>query len=390
MFDAIDFPVGYHHLHKTKIIDYQLNRWISLGYCRLTDMQMAAARIKTLDDWKDVMVSLAESALEEGRLMNGVFLLRAAEFFTQSTEPDKRRLYDRFIELFYGTLAQDEPIERHHVPYGNATLPAFRIRHQVTPWQGTLVMHGGFDSYIEEFYSIARHFSRQGYDVIAFEGPGQGGALRVQGLPLTYQWEKPAKAVLDYFDVDHVAWLGISMGGWMCFRAAALEPRIRCAIAWSIAYDYMEIPPARVAAFARWLMKQKGLFGPLTELKMKLRPQEKWGIDNLMFITRTSNALDASQCILEFNAVNQMPDKVKQDVLILTGEADHFIPLKMHHKQVAALVHARSITERIFTSDEHAENHCQVGNMGLALDVMSDWLLKTHDQPADREMLLAS
>ena len=35
------FPVGYHDLHKTKIIDFQLNRWYSLGYARLKDMEEA-------------------------------------------------------------------------------------------------------------------------------------------------------------------------------------------------------------------------------------------------------------------------------------------------------------------------------------------------------------
>jgi len=32
------FPVGYHRLHKTKIIDFQLNRWYSLGYTRLGEL----------------------------------------------------------------------------------------------------------------------------------------------------------------------------------------------------------------------------------------------------------------------------------------------------------------------------------------------------------------
>lgn len=65
---------------------------------------------------------------------------------------------------------------------------------------------------------------------------------------------------------------------------------------------------------------------------------------------------------------------MKQDVLILTGAKDHFIPLKMHYKQVDALRNAKSVTARIFTEEDHAENHCQVGNFGLALDVMEKWL----------------
>jgi len=86
---TFEFPVGYHTLHKTKIIDYQLNRWYSLGYCRLEDMREAGANIDGLADWKDEQVRLAEKALAEGRLLNGTFHIRAAEFFTHHTDPDK-------------------------------------------------------------------------------------------------------------------------------------------------------------------------------------------------------------------------------------------------------------------------------------------------------------
>ena len=53
---------------------------------------------------------------------------------------------------------------------------------------------------------------------------------------MDYEWGKPVKAVLDYFDLDNVTWLGISMGGWFCFRAAAFEPRINRVIASSVSF----------------------------------------------------------------------------------------------------------------------------------------------------------
>ena len=76
----------------------------------------------------------------------------------------------------------------------------------------------------------------------------------------------------------------------------------------------------------------------------------------------------------QLNEENLHSDKVTQDVLILTGKKDHFIPLKMHDMQVKALANARSVTARVFTRDDQAHNHCQIGNMGLALDVMARWL----------------
>jgi hypothetical protein len=74
------------------------------------------------------------------------------------------------------------------------------------------------------------------------------------------------------------------------------------------------------------------------------------------------------------NEKNIHSELVKQDVLILTSRNDHFIPFKMHEMQLKALVNAKSVTGRIFTKEEHAENHCQTGNIGLSLDVMIKWI----------------
>ena len=65
---------------------------------------------------------------------------------------------------------------------------------------------------------MAVYFSNLGYEVIMFEGPGQGATLKKYNLPLTHEWEKPAKAILDYFNLEDVTLIGISMGGWLCLR----------------------------------------------------------------------------------------------------------------------------------------------------------------------------
>jgi len=53
---------------------------------------------------------------------------------------------------------------------------------------------------------------------------------------------------------------------------------------------------------------------------------------------------------------------------------DNFIPLKMLKMQEEVLTGARSVTIRIFTEKEHAHNHCQIGNIGLSLEVMDEWM----------------
>ena len=38
------------------------------------------------------------------------------------------------------------------------------------------------------------------------------------------------------------------------------------------------------------------------------------------------------------------------------------------------LKHVRSLTARMFTRQEQAQNHTQIGNLGLSVQVMVDWL----------------
>ncbi|HSA38985.1 MAG TPA: hypothetical protein P5013_08890, partial [Methanoregula sp.] len=75
---TVDFPVGYHDFNNVKIINFQLNRWYSLGYARLEDVKWAGGQIRTFDDWKGVMTSLAEQAVSDERWINAAFYYRAA------------------------------------------------------------------------------------------------------------------------------------------------------------------------------------------------------------------------------------------------------------------------------------------------------------------------
>jgi hypothetical protein len=61
-------------------------------------------------------------------------------------------------------------------------------------------------------------------------------------------------------------------------------------------------------------------------------------------------------------------------VLLLAGSEDHYVPRGQWHRQTDTLEQARSITARLFSASESAENHCQVGNYGLASRTIADWL----------------
>jgi pimeloyl-ACP methyl ester carboxylesterase len=382
----IEFPVGYEKFHKDKVYNFQLNRFHSMGYIGHDRLVEAGGNIDSFDSWKTEMLRQAQLADDEGRLMEAAYFYRAAEFYLRHDDPDKVTLHRTFVERFDQAFA-DVPFERFEVPYGGAALPVLRLAASGET-EGTIVMHGGFDSFAEEFAAMMISFSDRGYDVVLFEGPGQGAARRVHGLAFDPAWEKPTSAVLDHFDLDDVTLLGVSMGGYLCLRAAAHEPRISRVIASSIAYDYPSFPGPLGQAIARaFLTRYRDFTNKVSLAKIDKGGIEGWSIDNMMYITDQPTPVEAIDVTWSMDKEFLGSERVTQDVLILTGRNDHFVPFKMHKKQVEALTNARSVSDRIFTARENADQHCQIGNIGLAVEVMLDWLdqLEVGSQPSAAE-----
>jgi len=372
-------PVGFQQFHKNSYFNLQLNRWYSEGFTRAEDIQKAAASIRTTQDFKNAFVVLAKEAAADGRLKNAAFYYRAAEFGTQPSEPDKSCLYDRFHDTFYQAF-KDDAIECHQVPYASGFLPALRLAPEGAN-KGTVVVHGGFDSFIEEFYGIWKSFAEDGYEVSAFEGPAQGGALHKYHLPFNHAWEKPVGAILDFFKRTDVTILGISMGGYWCLRAAAFEKRIKRVIVFPPLLDWMESTGGGMRSMVNWMLKHEGVMRFQIRMKMKM-PSMLHVINHTLFITQKEDVLDVARWELAMNKEFLHSELVDQDVLLLASEKDTFQPTVLYHKQWKALVNAKSITGRIFTAAEQASHHCAIGNMGLAVQVMLDWLNEKRNHSA--------
>ena len=369
------FPLGYYSFHRKQVFNFQLNRGYSLGFTRFEDIEKVGERIHSFEDWKNEMVKLAEKALSEDRLLNAAYYYRAAEFYTFEDPAEKELFYSKFIQYFQASIQEDKN-EQLEIPYQKGYLPAIRIP-QEGKKLGTILLHGGFDSFLEEWYFMLKYLASSGYEVIGFEGPGQGAALRKYGLPFDIEWEKPVRAVLDFLHLSDITLFGLSMGGWLCIRAAAFEPRVQRVIASGHAIDYMKCYPYLIRAVHLWFLKQKGMIGFMNKMAMQKAKADNvqgWMTRQLMYITQKDNPMEAFEIWLAMNEKNIHSEKVTQDVLLLSGSDDHFIPIKMHQKQVEAMVNASSVTDRIFTKEEHAQNHCQIGNIKLLLDTIIDWL----------------
>jgi pimeloyl-ACP methyl ester carboxylesterase len=370
----MELPVGYFNFHNDKFMNYQLNRWYSLGYTRKEDIERAGASIKTFADYVAVFTRLGDEAAAQNRLKNAAFYYRAAEFLVEPGDANKLPLYKKFSSLFYEAFA-DEAIERQKVPYAGGYLPAMVLapRSENGRKKGTIVAFGGFDSFIEEFYCMWVSLAEAGYEVIAFEGPGQGAALREYGLPFDHAWEKPTGAILDYFEVSDATLIGVSMGGYWAIRAAAFDKRIQRVVAFPPVYDWMELAGGISHGTVDFLMKWRGMMNFMVKMKMA-NSKLKHTVNQALFITQKEQPIDVVDWLLGMNKDFLHSELIDQDVLLLGGEHDAFQPPKLVVKQEAALVNAKSVTTRIFTQAEHADQHCQMGNLGLVLETIAAWI----------------
>ena len=403
-------PKGVYKLNPERNFDYQLNRLINWDGGRLEDVQKIADKIHTSDDWKKYLIQLGDEALREERFGNAIAYYRMSEFFMFDGDPDKLKYYRLATKLFYAYY-QDyfrvtdvsggkyPFIEKISVTvsteYGKLMkLPVMHVRpmdengrilggiHEGEPGKDVILLHGGNDSYFEEFLFSLLYLQKQGYEVYCFEGPGQGGVIREQGIHFTHQWERPVTALLNALKLDDVTIIGVSLGGYLAPRAAAFDKRIKRVVAWSIFpcfYDTMlanQAAPVRCATELLMNLHARPVinfaYGKIAE-KM---PVVDWGLKHGCYAYEAEDAYDYARKLKLYD-ISPVAERITQDMLIIGANADHFIPYRIVGNEISLLKNVKSLTFRLFTEQEQAGNHCNVGNGKLALDNILNWIALT-------------
>jgi pimeloyl-ACP methyl ester carboxylesterase len=375
---SFSFPIGYYQLHPDISINFQLNRFYGWAgdESMLTEMRDGLAGVNDYPMFTKIILDLGEKALARHELLKGAYYLRLAEFFLLTNDPRKLPTRQRFVDLLLEHL-QIAPSAYSRIPFGTGWLPAYRL----TPMKpkGTLVVFGGYDSYIEEWLPAALVFRNAGYDTILFEGPGQGAALELAHLPMSPEWEQPVKAVLDFFGLDAVTLMGFSLGGGLVIRAAAFEPRVRRVIAYDVCPNMLECmlrsvpPPGREKLLEGFDSGNEDAVNTFVADAIAKSLLLDWAIQQGLHNTGLKTPYEMLRHYQKYETAS-IASRLTQDVLLMAGAEDHYIPVHQLPDQIATLTHVRSLTARLFTRAEHAQNHCQVGNMGLAFRIMIDWM----------------
>ena len=371
--------------------DLQLNRTFAPILDRPGMDKIAATalpRLRTTKQITELAQRLAERFSSKGDAGAAWHLYELAAFYLGANDPRKRSFIDamstRFDEARNGLA-----LTRHAIPYRGGKLTAMRWEADPTDraqapegTPRTLIMMNGFDGYAEGIIDFASHFPTRPFDIITFDGPGQGHTA-LAGMPLEPEWERPTEAVLDYFGIDNAAALGVSFGGYLVMRAAAYCPRITRVIAFDMMYrllDGLTMPLPRplrpiaeaVVSRARpaWLID--GLMG----IAQRFSADLAWKLQQAQHLTGLHRPSDVLRAFGDYT-MEPLEGRITQPCLVLAGDADQYVPFERLGDVRRALANAAELDVRAFrdAQDPDMAQHCQIGDLDRAFAIMGEWLI---------------
>jgi pimeloyl-ACP methyl ester carboxylesterase len=294
---------------------------------------------------------------------------RLGGFLLPPDDPKRPASWEKEVAYFYkGLNALDIPYERIAVPYAGSSLRALYLPGpEGADHKPLIVMVGGGDSTLEELYLVlGKAAGERGYSILLYEGPGQGQALR-DGLMFLPEWEQPTTAVIGEFLCCHarpakMVLIGMSLGGYLAPRAAAFDEQFDGVVAFDTCFDVEQCFGPIIAALAA---------NP-----MAMNNQDvAWAYNTTRWTLGTRDIEDTQKAFAPYTLA-PVADRIRQDVLILAGEEDHFVPFHQTADFEKALVNARSVSTRIFDRASGGAEHCQCGATTLVHTAIFDWLIE--------------
>ena len=370
--------------------DLQLNRTFAPILDRPGMDKVAATTLPRLRTTKQITAlaqHLAERFESEGDADAAWRLYELAAFYLGADDPRKHRFIDAMSRSF-DEAHRGLALTRHEVPYRGGQLTAMRWeavpadRAQApagTPT--TLVLMNGFDGYAEEIIDFASHFPTRPFDIIAFDGPGQGHTA-LAGMPLEPEWEHPTEAVMDYFSIESAAALGVSFGGYLVMRTAVYCPRISHVIAFDMMYrllDGLTLPlPRPLRPFAEAVVghaRPAWLIDAALRIAPRFSADLAWKLQQARHLTGLSKPSEVLRALGAFT-MEPLEGLIHQPCLVLAGDADQYVPFERLEDVRRALANAASLDVRVFheAEDPDMAQHCQIGNLNRAFTIMGDWL----------------
>jgi pimeloyl-ACP methyl ester carboxylesterase len=280
-----------------------------------------------------------------------------------------------------GAALLDVPPEIIQIPFEGTTLPGyfFRASESAEP-RATVILTGGYDGTAEELYFFTGHAAlARGYNVLAFDGPGQGAALIQQGLTLRPDWETVIGAVIDYAVTrpeildDKIALIGLSLGAHLAPRAASGEHRLAACIADCGPYDIFamaidRVPHAIAARVREGLPSAEALLRPILTTALH-KPTGGWALRRMQLVHGINDPIELVNALRDYTLAGRA-ENIICPTFVCNAEGD-VISASAPELFDALTCEKEFVT---FTAEEGAGDHCEAAARGLYHARSFDWL----------------
>lgn len=360
-----------------------------------------ARRVKDgdLDGWHDEWRAAAERAEALGEEAEaagqsttaGLALLRATTYHRTAgtvylSRPVDPRLSDsiaRQTVTFRRALShlawESETVQ---IPFEGGVLPGYHLRvADDGARRATLILLNGYDGTVEEtYFGNAAAALERGYDVLAFDGPGQGSVLVDQGITLRPDWENVVTPVVDWLigrpgvDAERIGLIGWSLGGYLAPRAASGESHIAACVSDSGFYDLFESIAARIPAPLRGEIPDGNRVAvaaveALMDAMMR-KPTEGWALRRGLYVNGVDTMLDYIRQSRSFT-LKGFAERIACPTLICHGELDDVSASAPRIFDALTCEKKELIT---FLARDGAGGHCELGARQLYAARSFGWL----------------
>ena len=201
-----------------------------------------------IDAWSHMAGTLEKRAEEsESIVTKESCYLRASTYwrvslmYFNSTDDERLASYSRkSLDCYHKYLeASDIMGEYVEIPYEDSYLPAHYYKSPTSSDKAPLmILTPGRDTFAEDTAWVYRQALKRGINCLVYDGPGQGFALRMNGITFRHDIENVISPIIDYcldnfegLDEDNIILFGVSFGGFLVPRAAIYDKRVKMCIA---------------------------------------------------------------------------------------------------------------------------------------------------------------
>jgi alpha-beta hydrolase superfamily lysophospholipase len=354
-----------------KIVDGDFNSWYN-EWIKLADRTYQTA-MKSRSNHSLISARDAFFRASNYYRTAGFFLYKLPTDFKLIHSLDLNR--DSFSKAIEYLAPTPEPI---HISIGKITLPGFfyKAADDGAP-RPTIIANSGYDSCHQELYfSIVKPALERGYNVLAFDGPGQGELLIKKNIPMRHDWETVVTPIVDYLltrnDVvpNQIALIGLSWGGNLAPRAAAYEHRLAALIADPGQFEPLQRIKAVVPQMANFIEQKNTTAIEKIFLQIAQDRNLAFTFQAKQYVHQLPSLTDLVQEWTKYNLA-EAARLIRCPTLILDGENETYS--KGQAKQLYDALRCPK-DYHLFTAAEGAGEHCQTGALTAFWTVAFDWL----------------